>query len=65
VATITIDFEGRNLEFTLDAEDGTWTPVDTEATEALDEGEFPLIGTLDGKRYELYSDGTFDEVELP
>jgi hypothetical protein len=24
---------------------------------------FPLIAVIEGKRYELYSDGTFDEVE--
>lgn len=27
------------------------------------EGDFPLIATVRGKRYELYSDGTFDEEE--
>jgi hypothetical protein len=27
------------------------------------EGAFPLITVADGKRYQLYSDGTFAEVE--
>jgi hypothetical protein len=27
------------------------------------ESVFPLIAVVDGKRYELYSDGTFAEVE--
>jgi hypothetical protein len=31
----------------------------------LPEAEFPLIATVDGERFELYSDGTFDEEELP
>jgi len=30
----------------------------------LQEGEFPLLASAGGKRYELYSDGTLDEVEL-
>jgi hypothetical protein len=31
--------------------------------EEPEEAGFPLITIVDGKRYELYSDGTFDEVE--
>jgi hypothetical protein len=31
--------------------------------EALEEGDFPLDAVIDGKRFELYSDGTFAEVE--
>jgi len=27
------------------------------------ESDFPLITVFEGKRYELYSDGTFAEVE--
>ena len=29
-----------------------------------EEGCFPLVTDLDGKRYELYSDGTLAEVEM-
>ncbi|MGA8796051.1 MAG: hypothetical protein WB526_03165 [Candidatus Cybelea sp.] len=39
-------------------------PWTTATRGHLPEGEFPLIAFADGKRYELYSDGTFDEVEL-
>jgi hypothetical protein len=31
--------------------------------EELEEGAFPLITAVEGKRYELYSNGTFAEVE--
>jgi hypothetical protein len=31
--------------------------------EPPEEAAFPLIQVVDGKRYELYSDGTFAEVE--
>ena len=33
------------------------------STHGQPEGEFPLTVHLDGKRYELYSDQTFAEVE--
>ena len=29
------------------------------------EAEFPLIAEVGGKRYEVYSDGSFGEEELP
>jgi hypothetical protein len=61
---ITIDFEGRDLLFTLDADEGTWTAAAPGTSDLLEEGDFPFIGTVDGKRYELYSDGTFAEAEL-
>jgi hypothetical protein len=32
-------------------------------TIAPEEGDFPLIAMVEGKRCELYSDGTFAEVE--
>jgi hypothetical protein len=37
---------------------GDGTPLD-----APQEADFPLITVVDGKRYELYSDKTFDEVK--
>jgi hypothetical protein len=33
------------------------------ADRAFAEGDFPLVVSVDAKRYELYSDGTFDEEE--
>jgi len=56
---VTIDVAGSNHLINLDHEKNTWTP-ETD----LVEGEFPLITSTEGKRYELYSDGTFAEVEL-
>ncbi|HZV76202.1 MAG TPA: hypothetical protein VFF63_00430 [Candidatus Babeliales bacterium] len=55
----TISVGGEELSFELDF--GTWRwagPRD------LPEGYFPLAAQIEGKRYELYSDGTFAEVEL-
>lgn len=60
---LTVAVAGRSLEFSIDANTGKWTPGDTSAN-AVEEAEFPLIGYAEGKRYELYSDGTFAEVEL-
>ncbi len=59
---VTIPFGGRSADFDLDREAKRWSSV--EAATPLDEGEFPLTATAGGKRYELYSDGTFAEVEL-
>jgi hypothetical protein len=56
--TTQIEIEGRNALFTLD-----WAGWRWQSSEAQKESNFPLIAVLDGKRYELYSDGTFAEVE--
>jgi len=57
---VSIPFGNRNVDFALDVQAKRWSvPGDA----ALPEGEFPLIGSTGGKRYELYSDGTFAEVE--
>jgi len=56
--TIEIEVEGRNIPFRLDWEDRRW-----ESLEDQNEGNFPLIAEVGGKRYELYSDETFAEVE--
>ena len=56
--TVQIVVAGRNTRFTLNEE--TWrrqSPTDQT------EGDFPSITVIDGKRYELYSDETFAEVE--
>jgi hypothetical protein len=60
---VIITFDGRQLEFNLDAATGTWKARDPAVPEELDEGDFPLAAIVGGKRYELYSDGTFAEVE--
>jgi hypothetical protein len=56
--TIEIEVEGRNIPFRLDWEHKRW-----ECLEEQKEGDFPLIVEVDGKRYELYWDQTFAEVE--
>ena len=63
--TVSISIAGKNLEFNLkiDRESGKWTPDEGSANEPLAEGDFPLIAHAGGRRYELYSDGTFAEVE--
>ncbi len=49
---------GVPLDAELDFETGRWT-----SKTPLPEGEFPFVASADGKRYELYSDQTFAEVE--
>jgi hypothetical protein len=44
--------------FRLDWANRQWHSLEEPA-----EADFPLVTVVDGKRYELYSDGTFDEVE--
>ena len=53
-----IKLEGRVVAFRLDQAHLRW-----HSLEEPQEGDFPLITLIDGKRYELYSDGTFAEVE--
>jgi hypothetical protein len=55
---IQIDVEGRNTPFRLEWENWRWHSLEEQK-----EGDFPLIAFVDGKRYELYSDGMFAEVE--
>ena len=56
--TIQITVGDRNIVFRLDWNHWRW-----HSFEQLEEADFPLIAFVEGKRYELYSDGTFDEVE--
>jgi hypothetical protein len=49
---------GEDFEIELDLETRNW-----HATAVPPEGEFPLIVHADDKRFEVYSDGTFAEVE--
>jgi hypothetical protein len=55
---IQIGVEGRIIGFRLDQENWRW-----HSLEVQEEGVFPLITVIDGKRLELYSDGTYAEVE--
>jgi hypothetical protein len=64
VERVVVMLEGQPLEFDLDWTTHTWTPVESATRSLLQESEFPLIGHAAGKRYELYSDGSFGEVEL-
>jgi hypothetical protein len=57
--TTQIEIAGRNTPFTLD-----WQKLCWHSLEEQQEADFPLIVVLDNKRYELYSDGTFAEVEM-
>jgi hypothetical protein len=50
---------GVDFPVDLDLESLEWTST----SHAPAEGEFPLIAELDDKRFEIYSDGTFAEVE--
>ena len=59
VTTVQAETEGFTATFQLDFDKRTW------ATSAnVEEAEFPFVAEVDGKRYELYSDGTFDEEEF-
>jgi hypothetical protein len=63
MADLIVQLEDQRLAFDLDFETQKWRPEDPDAVAQLDEGDFPLVGIANGKRYELYSDGTFAEVE--
>jgi hypothetical protein len=56
--TVHIKVDGREIPFTLVQEKGGW-----RSTEKHEECVFPLITEVEGRRYELYSDETFAEVE--
>ena len=57
--TVEATSEGGTESFELDWDTKSW-PRKTP----LEEGEFPYVALIRGKRYELYDDGTFDEEEL-
>jgi hypothetical protein len=57
--TVQINVENKETyPFDLHFDEWTWTGP------TLEEGDFPLVAEVEGKRYELYFDNTFDEVEL-
>jgi hypothetical protein len=55
---IQVQVGSQNVAFRLDWQHSRW-----HSLEELAESDFPLITVVDDKRYELYSDGTFAEVE--
>ncbi len=55
---IPITVGDRNITFRLDWKNSRWHAIDEP-----EEADFPLTAVVDGKRYELYSDGSFAEVE--
>ncbi len=61
---VVVELQGQRLEFSLDSGTRRWVLVEPAMSHLLHEGEFPLVASAGGKRYELYSDGSFDEVEL-
>lgn len=56
--TVQIAVDGRLISFRLDPAHWRWHSLAEQQ-----ESDFPLIVFANGKRYELYSDGTFAEVE--
>ena len=57
--TISVEFEGYDLELELDYERSTWIPFEETDSEMLGKRTFPLVAIVDGSRYELFGDGTF------
>jgi hypothetical protein len=53
-----IDVDGRIIPFRLDPTNRRWHSLVQQH-----ESDFPLVTVQGGKRYELYSDGTYAEVE--
>jgi hypothetical protein len=50
---------GMTFQAQLDFDAMRWSAI----AQSVPEGEFPFVAHNDGKRYELYSDETFNEVE--
>lgn len=56
---VEIEVDGRTVPCRLDEKQGRW-----HCPQEPQEADFPLVAVAAGKRYELYSDGTFAEVEV-
>jgi hypothetical protein len=56
--TVQIEIGDESVPFELDFDEWRWS-----APPKLPEGYFPIVARCAEKRYELYSDGTFSEVE--
>jgi hypothetical protein len=59
IEEVTATSGDRSASFTLHWYEHHWT-----CTTEFDLADFPFIALVGGKRFELYSDGTFDEEEL-
>jgi hypothetical protein len=55
---------GNVCAFALDFHAKRWRAENADALRDLDEGDFPLVATVAGERFLLYSDGTFAREEL-
>jgi hypothetical protein len=55
--TIRITVGDRSIPFRLDQHHWRW-----HSLEEPQEADFPLIAVVDGRRFELYSDGTYADV---
>ncbi len=55
---VQIELGRQVFMFAMDEQTSRW-----RCAREIPEGDFPLIHVVNGKRYELYSDGTFGEVE--
>lgn len=56
--SVTARSGGIEQAFELDWDTGRWHSASDPP-----EGDFPFVAEVRGKRYELYSDGTFNEQE--
>ena len=56
---VKISVGNQTVPFRLDWKHQRWHSLDE-----LAESDFPLVAEAEGRRYELFSDGTFAEAEL-
>jgi hypothetical protein len=56
--TVQVELDDGEFPVELDFDSGRWS-----AEEQFDEGDFPFVAETGGKRYELFSNGTFAEEE--
>jgi hypothetical protein len=60
--SVTLEVGETPYSFALDFDTMRWER-DERAGDRLPEGDFPLVAQVEGERFELYSDGTFAQVE--
>ena len=60
---ITVPVGSTPVSIALDFEDKTWRSEGGPHDTRLDQSDFPIPVHVDDVRLELYSNGTFDEVE--
>jgi hypothetical protein len=56
-----VDINEGNVHATLRL---NWDELHWTSATEIDEGCFPFVAEVHAKRYEFYSDGSFDEEEL-